>query len=43
MYDGFLRLLFLHARHEASVLANEQPDSGNRISFDFFALFVWLI
>jgi len=41
LYDDFIRLLFLHAHHEVSDLANEL--SRNRITFDFCVLIAWLI
>jgi hypothetical protein len=38
IYDDLLRLLFLHAHREASVLANEIPEES--VTFVFFALLV---
>jgi hypothetical protein len=45
LYDDFtVRLLFLHAHREASALSDCLMNcQRNRISFDFFELFVWLI
>ena len=33
IYDDFLRLLFLHAHREASVLANEIPEETDQFRF----------
>ena len=33
MYDEFIRLLFLHVHHEASVLANELPEELDQFRF----------
>ena len=33
LYDEFIRLLFLHAHREASVLTNELPDESDQFRF----------
>ena len=33
LYDDFIRLLFLHAHREASVLANELPEESDQFHF----------
>ena len=32
VYDDFVRLLFLHAHHEASALAGELPEESDQLS-----------
>ncbi len=33
MYDEFIRMLFLHAHNESSVLANELPEESDQFRF----------
>ena len=40
-YDDFIRLFFLHAHGEASVLANELPEKSDQFRF-IFTLYVSL-